>query len=40
MAQQDMKQANQSYDGFIQLIKWGTVVSIISVAIVILLIAN
>lgn len=40
MAQQDMKQANQSYDGFVNLIKWGSVVTVISVAIVILLIAN
>ena len=40
MAEQDMKQANQSYESFTHLIKWSSLVVIIAVAIVILLIAN
>ncbi len=40
MAEQDMNQANQSYEGFVNLIKWGTIASVVSAAIVILLIAS
>ncbi len=40
MAEQDMKQANQSYAGFLNLLKWGTAATVIATAIVILLIAN
>ena len=39
MAEQDMKQANKSYDSFIGLIKWGTIASVIVTFIVIFLIA-
>ena len=40
MAQQDMKQANQSYDSFIGLIKWGSIVTAIVTLLIILLIAS
>lgn len=40
MAEQDMKQANQSYAGFITMLKWGTVVTAFFTVVVILLIAS
>lgn len=40
MAQQDMKQANQSYDSFIALIKWGSIATAIVTLLIILLIAS
>ena len=40
MAQQDMKQANQSYDSFIGLIKWGSIATAIVTLLIILLIAS
>lgn len=35
----DMKMAENTYVGFIGLIKWGTILSVIAAAIVVLLIA-
>ena len=35
----DMKAAEQTYDGFVSMVKWGSIVSAIAVAVVILLIA-
>lgn len=35
----DMKAANESYTGFLALLKWGTILSVITVAFVIFLIA-
>lgn len=40
MAEQDMKQANQSYDSFVGLMKWGTIATIIVTFVVIFLIAS
>jgi len=36
----DMKAANQTYDGFISLVKYGTILSVIAVAFVVFLIAG
>ena len=40
MAEQDMKQANQSYDSFVGLMKWGSIATIIVTFVVIFLIAS
>jgi hypothetical protein len=37
---QDMRAANESYAGFLTLFKWGTILSIVTVAIVVLIIAS
>jgi hypothetical protein len=36
---QDMRSANETYGGFLSLLKWGTIVSIVTAAIVVLIIA-
>lgn len=36
----DMKSANSTYTGFLGLLKWGTILSIIAAAFVVFLIAN
>jgi hypothetical protein len=36
---QDMRAANDSYSGFLTLFKWGTALSVLAAAIVILIIA-
>ncbi|MGC4251797.1 MAG: aa3-type cytochrome c oxidase subunit IV [Sphingobium sp.] len=41
MAQQDnMQHANETYAGFVGVVKWGTIVSLIATAIVVLLISS
>ncbi len=37
--QQDMSQANGTFTGFIALMKWGTIISVIAAAIVIMIIS-
>lgn len=39
MAEQDMKQANNSYAGFITMLKWGTLLSALTAAAVVLIIS-
>lgn len=39
MAQDNMKAARQTYDGFINMAKWGTVICILIAALVVKLIA-
>ncbi len=36
---QDMRSANETYGGFLSLLKWGTILSAVTTAIVILIIA-
>jgi hypothetical protein len=36
---QDMRSANETYSGFLSLLKWGTIVSIVIAAVVVLIIA-
>lgn len=38
--QQDMTAANGTYDGFLKLLKWGTVLSVITTVVVVLIIAS
>ncbi len=40
MASNDMKSANDTYAGFVGLVKWGTIASVIVAAIVVLLISS
>ncbi|MBK8373320.1 aa3-type cytochrome c oxidase subunit IV [Sphingorhabdus sp.] len=37
--QQDMRAANETYGGFLSLLKWGTVVTAVIAALVVLIIA-
>ncbi len=37
---QDMQAANETYTGFLSLFKWGTILSVIAAALVIVIIAN
>jgi hypothetical protein len=37
--QQDITEANGTYEGFIKLFKWGTAISVVTAAIVVLIIA-
>lgn len=36
---QDMRAANESYAGFLKMFKWGTILSMLAAAIVVLIIA-
>lgn len=41
MAQQgDIEHAVETYEGFVSVVKWGTIVSVIATAIVVLLISS
>ncbi|MFY9351543.1 MAG: aa3-type cytochrome c oxidase subunit IV [Sphingobium sp.] len=40
MASNDMKAANETYAGFVGLMKWGTIASVAVAALVVLLIAT
>lgn len=40
MASNDMKAANETYSGFVGLMKWGTIASVAVAALVVLLIAT
>jgi hypothetical protein len=39
MAEQDIREANKTYEGFIALTKWGTVASALAAVIVVMLIS-
>tara|TARA_R110000782_G_scaffold78276_8_gene155494 strand:- start:155459 stop:155581 length:123 start_codon:yes stop_codon:yes gene_type:complete len=38
-SQNDMKMAESTYSGFVSLIKWGTIISVIVAAVVVLIIS-
>jgi hypothetical protein len=40
MAEQDMKTANQTYEGFLGLLKVGTIATVIAAVVVVLLISS